>query len=204
MMNETEKMRTARHELELLSASDPAAYANMVRYVVAYSKLLTGVMPDQVGLKAPVVMAGFRLVGGDEAVLARAVQMDGRDCIYIAFDVDEAQGAPAAMGIFRKDGDHTLCYGCCKVWSPVQGHALLVPTAHDDAVGYFSFRRSGPPRWVDGQVPGSFGAGLRRTQTRIEHLLDEARRAEVQLRGYATVYKSEDGKLVSHPLKRAA
>ena len=203
-MNETEKMRAARHELEFLSASDPAAYANMVRYVVAYSKLLTGAMPDQVGSKSPVVMAGFRLAGGDEALLAKAVRNERRDCIYIAFDVDDAQGAPAAMGIFRREGDQIICYGCCKVWSPVQGHALLVPTVGDDAVGYFAFRRSGPPRWVDGQVPGSFGAGLLRTQTRLQDLLDEARRAEVHLRGDATVYSSERGELVGRPLKRAA
>ena len=47
MMNKFEEIRQARHDLEMLSASDPAVSANMLRCVAAYSLMITGRLFDE-------------------------------------------------------------------------------------------------------------------------------------------------------------
>ena len=204
MINETKKMRDARHELQTLSASDPLAQANLLRHVAAFTQLVTGrpgvkALPDE-----PLVGAGFRLVNGEEKLLGNLTRRDGVARIYLAFDIDDPQGPPIGTGLFRKEGDHVVCYGLCKLWSPVgAGRALLVPTTGGEHAGYFAFRRGQPFRRVEGPVPGDFAAGLRRTQARLARLLTAAEADDVPRLGFATVVSNVGQELVTRPLPLA-
>jgi hypothetical protein len=153
----------------------------------------------------PIVGAGFRLVDGEEKLLATLTRRDGLERIYIAFDIDDAQGPPIGTGLFRKEGDHVVCYGLCKLWSPVgDSRALLVPTKGGEHAGYFAFRRGQPFRRADGPVHGDFAAGLRRAQARLARLLDACDTDAVPRRGFATAISNVGQEVLTRPLPLAA
>ncbi|MES3100605.1 hypothetical protein [Sphingomonas faeni] len=205
MINATKEMREARHGLQTLSASDPLAQANILRHVAAFTKLLTGRPGIDASPSEPLVGAGFRLVDGEERLLAALPRRDGIERIYIAFDIDDAQGPPIGTGLFRKEGDHVACYGLCKLWSPLgDGRALLVPTKGGEHAGYFAFRRGQPFRRVEGPLPGDFIAGLRRTQARMDRLLKTAEADPAPKRGFATVVSNVGQEIFTRPLRLAA
>lgn len=205
MINETKKMREARHDLQTLSASDPIAQANMLRHVAACTMLLTGRPGRKALAREPLVGAGFRLIDGEANLFATFTRNDGIERVYIAFDIDDAQGPPIGIGLFRKEGGEVMCYGLCKLWSPVKGgRAVLVPTGEGSPAGYFAFRRGKPMRWIDGPVPGDFDAGLRRTQTRIARLLKAAEADAVHRRGVATVVSNVGQTVFTRTLPLAA
>jgi len=204
MINETNEMRDARHELQTLSASDPLAQANMLRHVAACTQLLTGRLGLQALPREPLFGAGFRLVRGEERLFAAFTRGDGLERVYIAFDIDDPQGPPLGIGLFRKEGGHVVCYGLCKLWAPPgDSRALLVPTGEGGPVGHFAFRRGKPFRWTEGPVPGDLVAGLRRAQTRMARLLKSAEAEGVQRRGYATVVRNVGQTVHVRPLSMA-
>lgn len=187
-MKETKEMREARHQLQELSASDPLARANMLRHVAACTQLLTGRPGVDALPSEPFVGAGFRFENGEAQLFATFTRNDAVERIYIAFDIDDARGLPIGIGLFRKEGDDVICYGLCKIWSPVGGgRAVLVPLEEDGYKGYFSFRKGQPFRWVAGSVPGDFDAGLRRTQARVARLMRSAAADASELRGCGSV-----------------
>jgi len=205
MVNVNEITRQARHGLQTLSASDPYAQANMLRYVAACTQLLTGRAVGKALTGEPLVGAGFRLVDGGERVFASFTRCDGVERIYIAFDVDDAQGPPIGIGLFRKEGEHVVCYGLCKLWSPVGGgRALLVPTGGDGSSGYFTFRDGHAFRWVEGPVPGDFFAGLRRAHACLARQLAASHAEPVSRRGFATIVSNIGQTIVRRPLPLAA
>ncbi len=205
MINATKEMREARHGLQTLSASDPLAQTNILRHVAAFTKLLTGRPGIDASPSEPLVGAGFRLVDGEERLLAALTRRDGVERVYIAFDIDDAQGPPIGTGLFRKEGDHVVCYGLCKLWSPVgDGRALLVPTKGGEHAGYFAFRRGQPFRRVEGPVHGDFVTGLRRAQARFARLLTTGEADDVPRRGFASAVSNVGQELFTRPLPLAA
>jgi hypothetical protein len=182
---ETDEMRQGRHDLQLLSASDPAAGANMMKYVAAYSIMLTGRRGRDRRKDEPQLGAGFVLRHGDEFLCAAAARRSGTDYIYIAFDVDDAAGPPLAAGVFRKQDDAMSVYGNCRLWSPANaGRALLVPIGVGPEVGHFAFRPGRPLKLVDAPVPGDLGAGFRRASARMQRLLASDELRHVHREGY--------------------
>ena len=83
-------MRDARYEPQILSALDPFARANLLRYVTAYTQLLTGRPGVDALASEPPAGAGFRLDGGEERLSGALTRADGVERIYIAFDIDDA------------------------------------------------------------------------------------------------------------------
>lgn len=185
MTNETEEMRQARHNLQLLTASDPAAAGNMMRHVAALSIMLSGRRGRERRDHEPQVGAGFRLTHGAHHLCAAAARRSGTDYIYIAFDVDDATAPPLATGVFRQQGDDMVVYGNCALWSPANdGRALLVPRGEGDYVGYFAFRPGQRLKLVEAPVPGDFAAGVRRAERRLGRLLASDALRGVHREGY--------------------
>ncbi len=203
--HKTEKMREARHELQTLSASDPAVQANMFRHVRACTQLLTGRLAAQAQPAEPMFGAGFRFEDGEEKLFSAFTRNDGLERIYIAFDIDDAQGPPIGIGLFRKEGENVVCYGMCKLWSPTNdGRALLVPNGEGGTAGYFAFRRGHPFRWIDGPLPGNFDAGVRRAQSRLKRLLQAAEAEPAAQRGLATIVSNVGQTIFTQPFPLAA
>lgn len=185
MMNETEEMRQARYDLQMLSASDPAASANMMRYVAAYSIMLSGRRGRERRTSEPQMGAGFVLTHGDHQLCAAAARRSGTDYVYIAFDVDDAAAPPVATGVFRQHGDDMVVFGNCVLWSPAnEGRAILVPQGEGDYVGYLTFRPGQPFKLVDAPVPGDLAAGVRRADARVQRLLASDVLRNVHREGY--------------------
>ncbi|MFW2853519.1 hypothetical protein ACM61V_16645 [Sphingomonas sp. TX0543] len=206
MMNETDEMREARHELELLSANDPAASANMLRHVAAYNLLIAGRRGTEWLGDEPVINAGFRLLGGDENLYAAVTRRAEREHLHIAFDVDDASGPAIGFGLFRVEDDHVVCYGRCLLWSPSNdGRALIVPVGEDkaDVQGYFAFRRGQPLRKVGKPLPGDLMAGLRRARSRLNTLLQSDDLTDRGSGGFMTTFRNE-GQEVFAEIRRAA
>ena len=204
MFNETKEMRDARHELQTLSGSDPLARANMLRHVAACTQLLMGRPGWDAHPGEPLVGAGFRLVHGEERLFASFTRSDGIERIYIAFDIDDPQGPPLGTGLFRKEGDHVVCYGLCRLWSPANdGRALLVPVG-EGGQGYFAFTKGRSFRWVAGDVPGDLEAGLRRAKSRYARLLKSAEADALESRGVGTVVTNVGQTVMVRPLPMAA
>lgn len=184
-MNETKEMRQARHALNMLSASDPAAASNMLRYVASYSLMLSGRRSRDRRGNEPQFGAGFVLLHGDERLCAAAARRSGTDYIYIAFDVDDAAAPPLAAGVFRLQGKDMVAYGNCRLWSPSNdGRALLVPTGAGDYAGYFTFQPGRPLKLVEAMLPGDANAGFRRAEARLERLLNSEAVRSVHGQGY--------------------
>lgn len=185
MMNETEEMRQARHDLQLLTASDPAAAGNMMRHVVALSIMLSGRRGRERRDREPQMGSGFLLTLGAHKLCAAAARRSGTDYIYIAFDVDDAAAPPLATGVFRQQGDDMVVYGNCVLWSPANdGRALLIPRGDGSYIGYFAFRPGQPLRLVEAPLPGDLAAGIRRAEARMRGLLGSDALREVHREGF--------------------
>lgn len=202
-MNETEEMRQVRHALQDLSASDPAASANMLRHAAAYSLMMTGRRGRDRLKGEPQIGAGFVLMHGEQCICADTVRRSGTDYVYIAFDVDDAAGPPIASGVFSPRGEDVVVFGNCRLWSPTNdGRALLVPQGGGRR-GYFAFRPGRPLKFVDGPLPSDIEAGFRRADVRLRRLL-----ASQDLRnldnGYIFVLRSEGGQIVARATPVAA
>lgn len=205
MMKETEEMRDARHALQELAASDPAAATNMLRHVAAYGALIAGRDGRAHCPGEPVFQAGFRLTHGSEKLYAAVTRRCHGESLFIAFDVDDAAGPPIGFGLFRLEGEHVVCYGRCVLWAPVNdGRALIVPVGDDEPApnGYFAFRRGQPLRRVDGPLPGDFMAGVRRARARLAKLLAADGQPSGR-EGYVTLFRNE-GQTVMVEVRRAA
>lgn len=204
-MNETEEMRQARHDLQMLSASDPAAAANMLRHVAAYSIMLTGRRGRDRRDCEPQVGAGFILTHGEHKLCAAAARRSGTDYLYVAFDVDDAAGPPVAAGVFSRQGDDMVLYGNCSLWSPANdGRALLVPRGEGDYVGYLAFRPGAPFKLVKARVPGDFEAGVRRAAGRMRRLLDSDELRNVHRDGYMHCIHNDGQEIFAETTKVAA
>lgn len=202
-MNETDEMRQARHALQDLSASDPAASANMLRHVVAHSLMMTGRRGRDRLKGEPQIGASFVLMHGEKSICAETVRRSGTDYVYIAFDLDDAAGPPIASGVFSPRGEDVAVFGNCRLWSPTNdGRALLVAQG-DGCRGYFAFRAGRPLKFVDGPLPGDVEAGFRRADVRLRRLL-----ASEELRdldgGHMFVLRSEGGQIVARATPLAA
>jgi hypothetical protein len=172
MIEETEQMRDARHQLEELTASDPAVVANMMRHLAALSLVLTGRRGNEARDAEPRVMAGFRLMGGSHHMCAAVTARTGIDQVYMAFDVDDAAGPPIGIGLFRNEGDQTAIYGNCRLWSPVgDGRAVLVPDDTGEH-GHFVFQPGAAMRHEPGLPARDLEPGLRRAAARRVRLLN--------------------------------
>lgn len=184
-MKETEEMRQARHDLQMLSASDPAASANMLRHVAAYAIMVTGRRGRERRDGEPQIGGGFVLTHDADKLKAAAVRKSGTDYLYIAFDVDDASAPPVAAGVFRKQDDVMYVYGHCRLWSPANdARALLVPQGQGDYVGYFAFRPGQPFKLVNAPVPGDLDAGFRRADARLRRLLESDALRNVHREGF--------------------
>lgn len=205
MMQETEQMREARQALQMLSASDPAASANMLRYVTAYALMLSGRRGRDRKGNEPQFGAGFVLMHGDERLCAAAARRSGTDYVYIAFDVDDASAPPVAAGVFHRQGDEMYAYGNCRLWSPADdGRAILVPTGPGEHIGYFAFQQGRPLKLVEAPLPGDAQAGFRRAETRMQRLLGSGVVRAVHGQGYLHVLQSRDGEIYADSFKAAA
>lgn len=205
MITETEEMRQARHDLQLLSASDPAAGANMLKHVAAYSIMLSGRRGRERRGHEPQIGAGFVLTHGGHKLCAAAARRSGTDYLYIAFDVDDASVAPVAAGVFRQQGDDMIVYGNCVLWSPANdGRALLVPQGGGDYVGYFAFRPGQPFKLVDAPLPGDFDAGARRAANRMQRLLASEALRHVYREGYLHCIQNEGQEIYADTVALAA
>ena len=205
MMNVTEEMRRARQDLELLSASDPAATANMMRYVVAYALMLTGRRGRDRREGEPQIGAGFVLSNGNEKLKAAAVRKSGTDYVYIAFDVDDACAPPQAAGVIGERNGDMVVFGNCRLWSPANdGRALLVPMGKGDFPGYFAFRPGQRLKLVEAAVPGDLDAGFRRAEARKQRLLASNALRDVHQEGYMHVIHNEGQEVYAETTRIAA
>lgn len=115
MINETQEMRQARYALQELSASDPAASSNMMRYATAYAIMVTGRRGTERRQHEPQIASGFVLTHGDEQLCAAAAHRSGTDYLYIAFNVDDAAVPPVAAGVFQRQGADIVAYASCRL-----------------------------------------------------------------------------------------
>lgn len=204
-MKETEEMRQARHDLQMLSASDPAASANMLRHVAAYSLMVMGRRGRERRDAEPQIVAGFVLTHGEHQLPAAATRRSGIETIYLAFDVDDAAGPPVAAGVFRKQRDGVVLYGNCRLWAPANdGRALIVPCGVGDYVGYLAFRPGQTLRLVDAPVPGDLEAGFRRAASRMQRLLASDALRDVHREGYMHCIRNEGQDLFGEVTRIAA
>ncbi|WP_242147019.1 hypothetical protein [Sphingomonas sp. BAUL-RG-20F-R05-02] len=203
MTEETESMRDARHELEMLSASDPIAQANMLRHVVAFRMLLTGHRYDQ-NCDDLLIAAGFILKHRPENLLGAACRMDARERIHIGFDVDDAAAPPLSLALFVPQWGQVTCYDSCRIWSPANdGRALIVPS-NDPGFGHYAYRPGAKLRRLHGLPSGDLDAGFRRADARIARLLKSDELTRLRSNRFLHVLRSGDGELACHTTKLAA
>ena len=171
MPEDTKKMQQARQEQQL-TADDPAASANMVRYLSALSILVTGRRGRDLERPEPIFLAGFQMDTSENMIVRKTAMLTGVQHVFLAFDVDDATAAPIGLGVFRTEGDLEVCYSRCLLWAPANdGRAVIVPTHTGDAVdGHFVFRRGRPLVRVAAPPAGDLEAGFRRGARRLNQL----------------------------------
>lgn len=202
---ETDEMRQARHDLQMLSATDPAASGNMLRHVAAYSLMVTGRRGRERSDAEPQIVAGFVLTHGEHQLPAAAVRRSGIETIYLAFDVDDAAGAPVAAGVFRKQDADVVVFGNCRLWSPANdGRAVIVPCGPGDYAGHLAFRPGRSLKLVEAPVPGELEAGFRRAATRMQRLLESNALADVHREGYLHCIYNQGQELYGEVMRAAA
>ncbi len=204
-MNDTDEMVEARYQLQELTAADPAASANMLRYVAALSLLVTGRRARDRRPGEPQFGAGFLLVDGNEQLFAATARRSGTDYVLTAFDVDDAAGPAHGIGVFHPQADGMVLFGNCRPWSPANdGRALLVPTGEGDYAGHLAFRPGRPFRLVQAPVPGDLEAGFRRAGARLARLLASEALREVHRDGYLHRIRNEGQQLFGEVSRAAA
>ena len=138
---------STRHRLHSLTASDPAALANMTRHTLALQILATGSRDDGGDKHAPCFISSFEMTRGECNLIMAATHRLGVAQIVQCFDVDDAAGAPRGLGVFRAEGENIVVYPRCLPWAPADGG----PRGHRAARS----RRSGLPlRRTRGASPG--------------------------------------------------
>ena len=172
MTDKTEEMQQARNALQQLTASDPAASANMVRYLSALSILVTGHRGRDLERPEPIFLAGFQMDRTENLIVRKTSMLTGIQHVFLAFDVDEATAPPVELGVFRTEGELEVCYSHCRLWAPANdGRAVIVPTGtHDPVDGHFVFRRGRPLVRVATPPAGDLEAGFRRGERRLVRL----------------------------------
>lgn len=103
--------------LQILTASDPKARANMMRYAAAVRIMLTGQKDETEDLKILIGM-GFGMSDATDLKYQMLTRLDGCDRMYLRFDVDDACGPPDGLGLIRLQGGEPVSYGQCRIWSP--------------------------------------------------------------------------------------
>ncbi|MBA2933079.1 hypothetical protein HZF05_03105 [Sphingomonas sp. CGMCC 1.13654] len=196
MMNETEEMKQARRELQLLSASDPAALRNMLRYAAALKMMVTGRLERGRRGGEPHIAAGFQLTAGEQQMMMALTLRTGEEQLYLTFDIDDAAGVPTGLGFIRKEGEAVACYNC-GLWAPTNdGRALIVP--HDESFeGYLAFQPEGPLLHVRSPLPGDRQAGFRRASIRLPRIANSKAVQDIRANGHMHVFRSEDAGLIS-------
>jgi hypothetical protein len=204
MSNMTNEMQQARWDLQILSASDPAASANMMRHVCALGMMLTGGKGRPRLETEPAIQAGFQLAPGEQMLQMAVTSRTGVEQIYLAFDIDDAAGPPVGLGIIRSEGEQVVTYGKCQLWSPSNvGRAVIVPGLSGEH-GHFTFRRGAPLRHVRGLPPGDLRAGCLRGLARMKRLLESPELRDVHRDGVVCVIHNESRELFADTMPVAA
>jgi len=151
-MQETNETRTARHRLQELSCSDPAAV----------SMLLTGRRGRERDSAEPNIQAGFRLTAAERDILSAAAVRLRMDVVHLTFDVDDPAGPPIGIVVIRSEGDEVACYPRCALWSPTGAGRVVIVPLNDGPPSHFVLRRGKPMVKVAGWPARSLDAGLRR------------------------------------------
>ena len=172
MLHDKELARATRHRLQELSAFDPAAQTNMIRYVRALRLLVAGRSGRDALPGEPEFLATFQTTEEERMVLLAQVHRSGLDHVLLAFDIDDAAGPPVGLAVIRSDGERVFCWGNCQIWAPEgDGRAILVPVG-ENVHGRFAFQDGSPLLHSDDPLPGDFQTGARRG---LDRLVETAR-----------------------------
>ena len=158
------------YRLELLSASDPAARASMMRHTVALRSMMTGRLHDR---DVAHVLFGANFGSTLEGVehLKALTGADGRDRIMIGFDVDDPLGAPANFGFSHlRDGVPTF-YDQCAPWMPPTSNRVLLIGQNDREIMTFHYKPGHPLVREPGRPARDPWPGIRRAQARLAKLV---------------------------------
>lgn len=196
MINETEEMKQARRDLQLLSASDPAASRNMLRYAAALAMIVSGRQRRGRQHGEPHVGSGFQLTPGEQTMMMALTLRTDEEQLYLAFDIDDAAGLPTGLGFIRNEGEAVVCYNCSLWASTSDGRAVIVP--RDEAFeGYLVFQPDGPLRHVRSPLPGDRQAGFRRASARLVRLVNSKALQDIRGDGYMHVFQTEGAGVIS-------
>lgn len=156
-------------ELQMLTLSDPAARANMLRHIAAVRLLFTDDIADAEhhGL---LIGSGFGISDDAEEQCYRSVAADGVSRLYLMFDVDDALGPPYAYGLFHREDGETVFYHYAGPWMPLDGGKPLISASNGKRAGFFVYRR-GRLRRAAKPPASDFKPGYSRAATRIAALL---------------------------------
>ena len=177
-MDHTDETLDPRFRLQLLTASDRAARANMMRYSAAFRILLTGQKDDAEDLKVAIGM-GFGMSDATDLTYQMLTRLDGLDRLYIRFDVDDACGPPDGLGLIRLEGGEPILYGQCRMWSPPGTGRPVIIFCHEGRCGHFAYRPGKTLSCVDRLPASDLMPGFRRADARLAKLVRSDRLRDI-------------------------
>lgn len=177
-MNDADDTKDPHFNLQALTVSDAKARTNMMRYAKALRFALTGRRDDGPDAKILIGM-GFGMSDEADIKLQALTRSDGRDRLYLRFDVDDACGPPDGLGIIRLEGIRTVLYGQCRLWAPASMGSPVIIFGHEGRFGHFKFQPGKTLKRVDSLPADDLTPGYRRAAARLAKLVASKRLRDV-------------------------
>lgn len=163
-MNDAER-ENYRLRVEQATA-DPATAERITRIMTGIETLVCGRPGTEAATDEPIFLAGMRLTPEELDMHVVATGRDGRDCVYVAFDIDDLDAEPAIC-VLRPQGENVVVDHSCTLWVAADARrAVIVPLGHETD-GCYAFKAGSQLVHAANRPADDLRGGSRRAQARV-------------------------------------
>ena len=159
---------------------DPKVRTNMLRYAMAFRKVLTGQWEDGPDLKVK-IGTGFTMSDETDHEYQRQTLSDGCDRLYIRFDIEDPLGPPDGLGLVRAEKSKAILYGQCRLWIPTGTARASIVFQHEGRVGHFVYVAGRPLIRMDTLPAKNLSPGFGRASMKLDTLVASKRLRKIRV-----------------------
>ena len=182
----------------------PETARRLTKALTAIETLVCGRPGSGATAAEPIFVAGMRLTPEERDMHVLAAGRDGRDCVYVGFDVDDIDADPAIM-VLRPQGETVVVEYGCRLWIALGASKAVIVPIGDDADGCYGFRQGSRLVHAANRPASNLQGGTLRAQARVRRLAASSEAAaEVRSSGSRSTMTSLGNGVLVHACERLA